>query len=192
MTTTGSTPVLVEVLTFEGCPNAKPALTLVEDIATSLGVEIDLRPVDVPDLESAERERFPGSPTIRVQGRDIEPDRPTRQPRPRLPRLPHHQRNNHWRPTRQLGSQSTHSRHNLSLLSPARSARDTSPTVAQLQPRPCARPLKRHRARHPRHRLRGGDPRRDLRLLGHRDLGDRRGARPVAESVAARFLTSPS
>ena len=63
----------VEVLTFEGCPNADAAFALVQRVAAELGVETELARVDVPDQEAAARLRFLGSPTIRVDGRDVEP-----------------------------------------------------------------------------------------------------------------------
>jgi hypothetical protein len=61
------------VLTFEGCPHAQPALDLVERIVGELGLGAIVCKVDVPDLESAVRHRFLGSPTIRVNGHDVEP-----------------------------------------------------------------------------------------------------------------------
>jgi hypothetical protein len=64
---------LVEVLTFEGCPHAAPALELVERVLADSGVGATVRRVDVPDAEAAAAQRFLGSPTIRVNGRDIEP-----------------------------------------------------------------------------------------------------------------------
>jgi hypothetical protein len=63
----------VEVLTFEGCPNAAPALELVERIVDELGVAADVRRIDVPDPEAAAAHRFLGSPSIRVNGQDVEP-----------------------------------------------------------------------------------------------------------------------
>ena len=68
------TKPVVEVLTFEGCPHAQSALELVERVGDELGLDATVRRVDVPDLETAERHRFLGSPTIRVNGRDVEPD----------------------------------------------------------------------------------------------------------------------
>lgn len=64
---------LVEILYFEGCPNHEAARTLVEQLAAEAGVAPEIRPVLVSDAESAARERFLGSPTVRVDGRDIEP-----------------------------------------------------------------------------------------------------------------------
>jgi hypothetical protein len=64
---------LVEILAFGGCPNAEPARELAQAAAAAVGVEAEIRVVDVPDVAAAERERFLGSPTIRVDGRDVEP-----------------------------------------------------------------------------------------------------------------------
>jgi hypothetical protein len=64
---------LVEVLTFEGCPHAEPALELVRRVIAESGVGATVLRVDVPDADAAAVQRFLGSPTIRVNGRDIEP-----------------------------------------------------------------------------------------------------------------------
>jgi hypothetical protein len=64
---------LVEILTFEGCPHAEPALELVRRVIAERGGGATARRVDVPDAEAAAALRFLGSPTIRVNGRDIEP-----------------------------------------------------------------------------------------------------------------------
>ena len=67
-----SKPV-IDVLTFNGCPHGKPALELVERVVGELGIEATIRRVDVPDAEAAAEQRFLGSPTVRVNGRDVEP-----------------------------------------------------------------------------------------------------------------------
>ncbi|MFL5980250.1 MAG: hypothetical protein ACJ74R_00890 [Gaiellaceae bacterium] len=67
------TKPLVEVLSFEGCPHAEPALELVKRVIAESGIGATVRRVDVPDAEAAAAERFLGSPTIRVNGRDIDP-----------------------------------------------------------------------------------------------------------------------
>lgn len=64
--------MLVEVVTFEGCPHAAPAVALARRVADEAGISADVRLVDVADGE-AERQRFLGSPSIRVDGRDVEP-----------------------------------------------------------------------------------------------------------------------
>ena len=64
---------LVEVLSFDGCPHTESALELVRRVIAESGVGATVRCVDVPDAQAAEAQRFLGSPTIRVNGRDIEP-----------------------------------------------------------------------------------------------------------------------
>jgi hypothetical protein len=64
----------VEVLYFEGCPHHEEAVRLVERVAADLGVELEVLSVEVPDSEAARRERFLGSPSIRVNGSDVDPD----------------------------------------------------------------------------------------------------------------------
>ncbi len=63
----------MEILYFEGCPNHHPALALVERLSRELGIEPELRLVNVPDQVAAQRMRFLGSPTIRVGGVDVDP-----------------------------------------------------------------------------------------------------------------------
>jgi hypothetical protein len=67
------TKATVEVLTFAGCPHAEPALELVTRVVRELRIGADVRRIDVPDPKTAAKHRFLGSPTIRVNGRDIEP-----------------------------------------------------------------------------------------------------------------------
>ncbi len=52
---------LVEILYFDGCPNHHPAIALVERVSRELGIEPDIRLVNVPDQETAQRLRFLGS-----------------------------------------------------------------------------------------------------------------------------------
>jgi len=64
---------LVEVLTFKGCPHGEPAFALAQRVVVETAVDAVVRRVDVPDTEAATTQRFLGSPTIRVDGRDIAP-----------------------------------------------------------------------------------------------------------------------
>jgi predicted RNA-binding protein with PIN domain len=66
-------PQSVELLYFEGCPNHEVARELVERVAAEAGVEIDLRLTVVTSPEDAEQLRFLGSPSVRVNGHDVEP-----------------------------------------------------------------------------------------------------------------------
>ena len=64
---------LVEILYFDGCPHHHAACELVDRVIGEVGGEAEVRLVNVADEESARRARFLGSPSIRVNGRDIEP-----------------------------------------------------------------------------------------------------------------------
>jgi hypothetical protein len=63
----------VEILYFEGCPNHEPVRATVERIAGQLRVEPEIELVEVANPETALELRFLGSPTVRVNGRDVEP-----------------------------------------------------------------------------------------------------------------------
>lgn len=63
----------MEILYFEGCPNLEGAQAMVERVAADLRVETEIDLVEVVDPETALQLRFLGSPTVRVNGRDVEP-----------------------------------------------------------------------------------------------------------------------
>jgi hypothetical protein len=70
---TGARWPLVEVLVTPGCPHRDAAVALVRRICEQRDGRAEVRVVEVPTLQAAEQLRFLGSPTIRVDGRDIEP-----------------------------------------------------------------------------------------------------------------------
>jgi len=65
----------VEVLYFEGCPNHVPAIAMVQRVLAREGIEAQIVSLDVHDVETATKLRFLGSPSIRLNGVDIEPGR---------------------------------------------------------------------------------------------------------------------
>jgi hypothetical protein len=65
--------VKVEVLYFDGCPNNQALLPHLRELMVSTDAGPDVELVRVDDADAAERERFLGSPTIRVDGVDVEP-----------------------------------------------------------------------------------------------------------------------
>ena len=67
--------VKIRVLSFEGCPNAIPALDLDHAVAHHLGVDADIEHTIVTDEEEAMKYRFLGSPSVQVAGLDIESER---------------------------------------------------------------------------------------------------------------------
>jgi len=64
----------IEVLFFEGCPNHRAAVDLTTSVVTDLAPDARVEEVEVRDSDEARRLRFLGSPTIHVDGVDIEPD----------------------------------------------------------------------------------------------------------------------
>src|SRR6185369_15885690 len=67
----------VELLWWEGCPSWERALEMVRAEAEQAGIGADAVAVtEIATDADAEREGFPGSPTIRIDGEDIQPPDP--------------------------------------------------------------------------------------------------------------------
>jgi hypothetical protein len=64
----------IQVLYFEGCPNYESAVDLVRSLAGNEAIET----IEIRTQEEAVRRRFLGSPTILVDGVDVEPGARTR------------------------------------------------------------------------------------------------------------------
>ena len=65
--------VRIEILYFDGCPNHEQLLEHLPQLLARDGIDAEITLHNVTDAEHAQRERFLGSPTIRVGGRDIDP-----------------------------------------------------------------------------------------------------------------------
>ena len=65
----------VEVLYFEGCPNHAPVKEMVRRILEREKIQAEVRAIEVADEKTANSLRFLGSPSVRVDGVDIEPGR---------------------------------------------------------------------------------------------------------------------
>jgi hypothetical protein len=65
--------IRVEVLFTQDCPNADAARAAVERAARAVRVPIAITSTLVSGEAEARHLRFPGSPTVRVAGRDVEP-----------------------------------------------------------------------------------------------------------------------
>ena len=63
----------VEVLYFDGCPNHEALVPHLRELLGEAGESADIELRRVPDDAAAESERFLGSPTVRIDGRDVEP-----------------------------------------------------------------------------------------------------------------------
>jgi hypothetical protein len=66
----GGAPVKVEILYFDGCPTYQATHETLAEVLSEEGLEAEVELVAVNTDEEARRLRFPGSPTIRVDGRD--------------------------------------------------------------------------------------------------------------------------
>jgi hypothetical protein len=62
----------VELLYFDGCPSYAELLPRLRELLANEGIEeeVELRRVETPS--DAERERFLGSPTVRIDGVDVD------------------------------------------------------------------------------------------------------------------------
>ncbi len=63
----------VQVLYFTGCPNHKPAVDLARQVAAELDLAVQVQEVEVSSGDDVTALRFLGSPTIQVEGLDVEP-----------------------------------------------------------------------------------------------------------------------
>ena len=62
-----------QILWFGDCPNHETARQLVRDIVARVAPDTTIEDIDASAAAEASRLRFPGSPTIRVDGVDVEP-----------------------------------------------------------------------------------------------------------------------
>lgn len=62
----------IEVLYFDGCPSYPKAVEQVKKVLREEGIDLSISSVPVETHEDALTNRFLGSPTIRVNGLDIE------------------------------------------------------------------------------------------------------------------------
>jgi len=62
----------IEILTISGCPHASGALRLVTDVLAAEGLEAQVTTVEIKEVAEAKARGFLGSPTVQVDGADIE------------------------------------------------------------------------------------------------------------------------
>ena len=72
MSTTFDGPVRIEILAREDCPSRGMAIAVVEKVVAETGVPVELEVVDMTSEAQARTRRFLGSPTVRVEGRDVD------------------------------------------------------------------------------------------------------------------------
>jgi hypothetical protein len=74
MADSGLMKLKVEILYSEDCPHTPPTIELVRDVARELRFEIDFQVISIGNLEEAKELNFLGSPTVKVNGLDIDPN----------------------------------------------------------------------------------------------------------------------
>lgn len=62
----------IEILFFDGCPNLRPVEQRVRELLARAGVDAEIRLRRVAGEQDVHDARFLGSPTVRVDGRDVE------------------------------------------------------------------------------------------------------------------------
>ena len=62
----------VELLYWDGCPSRPEAEALLRDVLAERGIAAEIELREVRTQAEAEDLRFPGSPTIRIDGRDVD------------------------------------------------------------------------------------------------------------------------
>ena len=63
----------VELLWFADCPNHPAARALLHEVVAEHAQGSVISDIDATEPSVAEQVRFPGSPTIRIDGRDVQP-----------------------------------------------------------------------------------------------------------------------
>jgi hypothetical protein len=63
----------VQFLWFDGCPGHEPARALLDEVIAEVAPGTPVEAINASDPAVAVAHHFPGSPTIRVDGRDIDP-----------------------------------------------------------------------------------------------------------------------
>jgi hypothetical protein len=65
--------VKIEFLFWRECPSHPEARALLDEVIAARGLDVEVEEREVTTTEEAEQLTFPGSPTIRVDGRDVDP-----------------------------------------------------------------------------------------------------------------------
>lgn len=65
--------MIIEVLSFEGCPNHEPLLPRLREILEAHGLDTLVKERRINSVEEAIEQRFLGSPTVRIDGLDVDP-----------------------------------------------------------------------------------------------------------------------
>jgi hypothetical protein len=62
----------IRFLYFKGCPNARPALKLLKEVLKEKNIKDKIEVIEIKSEEDAKKYKFLGSPSIQINGLDIE------------------------------------------------------------------------------------------------------------------------
>lgn len=68
--------VTVQLLMSPGCGHGARALELLRQVVAEVDPSATIETLIIATVDDAERQAFPGSPTVRVNGKDIDPNAP--------------------------------------------------------------------------------------------------------------------
>jgi glutaredoxin len=63
----------IQLYYLEGCPNYQKAHNILKEVLAEQGIKTEVELIKVETEEDARRHRFIGSPTIKINGVDVEP-----------------------------------------------------------------------------------------------------------------------
>ena len=63
----------VELFFVPGCPNYKPAIERLRKVLAEDALDVQVHCIQINSDDAARAVLFPGSPTIRINGEDVEP-----------------------------------------------------------------------------------------------------------------------
>lgn len=62
----------IELLYFDGCPNHETALTNLKEVLSEAGIKDEIEIINIEKPEDAIEHRFLGSPSVRINDKDLE------------------------------------------------------------------------------------------------------------------------
>ncbi len=72
MSTKKTEDMIIDLLYFDGCPSYRQAWNDILDVLVEEKIDASVRLIAVEDLDRAREFHFAGSPTIRINGKDLE------------------------------------------------------------------------------------------------------------------------
>lgn len=65
-------PIDIELLYFDGCPSYQNAWQLLIEVISEHNLETIVKPINIDKLDKADKHHFAGSPSIKINGDDLE------------------------------------------------------------------------------------------------------------------------